>query len=505
MFYRLLIFLLIIQLTSFCYSENDDGLRQEELEFVGIINSGNNNSEIGYDKYALTKSAAGVRTFTLSDNNEFYICDPYNNKIGVYSIKLSYKRMIKLEGPSYLNRYYADKILVSGSNEIVVMGYKFGLTKYTESGKLVYNIDASKLTRSILYHKHLLLVNGIIYYYLKNELMMIDLQGDIAKIDVRIHQLYVEENFKLNSSFIKYLNENDILLINKTIFPRDYGNLLQIRELNQNSRIISNNENIDIDELNTPVLIGIDMNGNTYWAGNWGQNGRKSVFIFSNTGMLLDAFNYNLKFESLTISNTGEIYFIRPEIDGTYFYRIRNTWDPIDTDTTSLPDTSTATSTTQTAPPRAVSLTATSFIDWKDLYTPAAIFDNNPKTCWLENAPGPGIGQEVKLKLDKPVTVDRIDVMPGFFDPQWWSSNNRVKKLEVTYDGKKMTLTFRDVMENQPAKLPKEITFSEISFKIVEVYPSGKDDDTGISEIVFYKDGEKAEMDFSGVGKKLGS
>ena len=51
----------------------------------------------------------------------------------------------------------------------------------------------------------------------------------------------------------------------------------------------------------------------------------------------------------------------------------------------------------------------------------------------------------------------------------------------------------------QKVKLPGEIRFSEITFEITKVYPSGKDDDTGISEIEFYYKGKKVGIDVSGV------
>ncbi|MBN2535629.1 MAG: hypothetical protein JXB88_22315, partial [Spirochaetales bacterium] len=58
---------------------------------------------------------------------------------------------------------------------------------------------------------------------------------------------------------------------------------------------------------------------------------------------------------------------------------------------------------------------------------------------------------------------------------------------------------FKDEMKMQEMKLPSEIQFSSITFEITDVYLSGKDNDTAISEIAFYRNGRKVEIDVSGV------
>lgn len=92
-----------------------------------------------------------------------------------------------------------------------------------------------------------------------------------------------------------------------------------------------------------------------------------------------------------------------------------------------------------------------------------------------------------------------MKVAPGYFDPKYWKNNNRVKKLKIDYGEKPFALEFKDTQTVQKVTLPAEITFSVISFTIMEVYPSDRDNDTGISEIEFYHKGEKLEIDVSGV------
>ena len=64
-------------------------------------------------------------------------------------------------------------------------------------------------------------------------------------------------------------------------------------------------------------------------------------------------------------------------------------------------------------------------------YGPEQAFDTNPKTSWNEGKADSGIGEYISLGLYRHITIDMIEVMPGYFDQRYWVKNNRVKKLEV--------------------------------------------------------------------------
>jgi hypothetical protein len=130
---------------------------------------------------------------------------------------------------------------------------------------------------------------------------------------------------------------------------------------------------------------------------------------------------------------------------------------------------------------------------------PYRVFDNDPKTAWLEAVKGLGIDEAMTLTLDKEITIDEIRFMPGFFDTQWWKANNRVKKLVALASDQTITFNFADKMEEQAQKLPAPFKFTKIKFAIKEVYRSTGDDDTALSEIVFYNAGKKLDIDMSGV------
>ena len=133
----------------------------------------------------------------------------------------------------------------------------------------------------------------------------------------------------------------------------------------------------------------------------------------------------------------------------------------------------------------------------RNAYHPVKLFDGDPKTMWIENAPGPGIGENVTVGFAQPMTADEIQFEPGCFWPEYWKQNYRVKQLEVKLDDKVFTANFNDQMVVQSLKLPSAVTFTTAVFTIKDVYPTTKWEDTAISEIAFYNQGVKIDVDYS--------
>jgi hypothetical protein len=137
---------------------------------------------------------------------------------------------------------------------------------------------------------------------------------------------------------------------------------------------------------------------------------------------------------------------------------------------------------------------ASSYIDYQNKYHPSVVFDNNPATGWLENVKGPGKGEFISITLSREITVDELKIAPGYFDDKWWEANNRVKKMLITLDDHEFTVGFKDIMKVHKIKLKNPMSFTTAKFTILDIYPSNKDDDTGISEITFYYKNEKIEL-----------
>ncbi len=64
-------------------------------------------------------------------------------------------------------------------------------------------------------------------------------------------------------------------------------------------------------------------------------------------------------------------------------------------------------------------------------YPPAQIFDGKPDTCWVEAAPGDGIGEWVLFVVNRPVRA--LELVNGFArSAALYENNNRIKSLKLS-------------------------------------------------------------------------
>jgi hypothetical protein len=133
----------------------------------------------------------------------------------------------------------------------------------------------------------------------------------------------------------------------------------------------------------------------------------------------------------------------------------------------------------------------------KNVYHPVKLFDGNPLTSWIEDKPGFGDGAWVGASFSSSIKIDEIKISGGYFDPQWWSANNRVKKAIINLNGKDYIMDFADKMVPQSLKLPAEVLLNDFKITIKDAYLAvGQTwNDTAISEIEFYYKGKKIQID----------
>ncbi len=99
------------------------------------------------------------------------------------------------------------------------------------------------------------------------------------------------------------------------------------------------------------------------------------------------------------------------------------------------------------------------------------------------------------MHTQRPITVDTLTVMPGYFDDRYHKANNRVKTLNVSTESVSFALPCRDEMKRQRFRLNNPITFSRITFEIGSVYEGSRWDNTCIAEIAFYRNGKKITLE----------
>lgn len=149
--------------------------------------------------------------------------------------------------------------------------------------------------------------------------------------------------------------------------------------------------------------------------------------------------------------------------------------------------------------------TATTYLDDAKeprRYAPEKAFDGRMGTAWVEGREGSGIGQKIAFPVPKEAVA--IGIVPGFADDRWFSSNYRLKRAELLIYELTVTpalggyllaldpeplatveLRLGDRMELQRFPLPRIQVegYLVATLEILDVYPTGKWEDTCISEI----------------------
>lgn len=132
-------------------------------------------------------------------------------------------------------------------------------------------------------------------------------------------------------------------------------------------------------------------------------------------------------------------------------------------------------------------------------YHPVKVLDKDPLTAWNEAAAGAGTGEWLEIVFAQNVRADAIKIMPGYFDPEWFDHNNRIKRIAVhleTADGNKvLSFDLDDGMNQKTLDLGAEYRLSSVKFVIWAVYNGTEYDDTCISEVRFLLKGEDIKLD----------
>lgn len=121
-------------------------------------------------------------------------------------------------------------------------------------------------------------------------------------------------------------------------------------------------------------------------------------------------------------------------------------------------------------------------------YRPTNLLDGDLATAWNEGAPGPGVGEWVRLEFARPLVLDRLEIANGYQqDRDRFYANGRVKSIELEYsNGATQLVDLLDSMGYQ--KIEPVVGETEwIKFTIVSVYPARAWDETALSEVRVYE------------------
>ncbi|WP_193726599.1 discoidin domain-containing protein [Paenibacillus guangzhouensis] len=119
-------------------------------------------------------------------------------------------------------------------------------------------------------------------------------------------------------------------------------------------------------------------------------------------------------------------------------------------------------------------------------YQPSQVVDGDTATCWCEGTKGKGVGQSFTITLAQKTALNGILILPGYGKSvAAFLENGSVRKAKLTFsDGSSYIADFTkgSVFDLSDQKI---ITRS-ITFKILEVTPGSKYEDTCVSEVAWY-------------------
>ena len=67
-------------------------------------------------------------------------------------------------------------------------------------------------------------------------------------------------------------------------------------------------------------------------------------------------------------------------------------------------------------------------------YAATLAIDGDPRTAWVEGAEGAGLGQALVFVFESPVTIDMVQIIPGYAKSETlFAANHRVQRAEVSF------------------------------------------------------------------------
>ncbi len=64
-------------------------------------------------------------------------------------------------------------------------------------------------------------------------------------------------------------------------------------------------------------------------------------------------------------------------------------------------------------------------------YSDSKAFDDDLSTSWVEGTSGPSIGQKIAFEISQDAVL--IEIVPGYGEERYFTSNNRLKKAELSF------------------------------------------------------------------------
>ena len=109
-----------------------------------------------------------------------------------------------------------------------------------------------------------------------------------------------------------------------------------------------------------------------------------------------------------------------------------------------------------------------------DRYSVDKLLDGDPRTSWVEGQADSGVGEAVEFEFARPVEIDGLRIMPGYFDERFWAANNRVASADVTITDANgidhpYRAEFSDALESQSIRFGGRLVW-KLRIEIADVF-----------------------------------
>jgi hypothetical protein len=100
---------------------------------------------------------------------------------------------------------------------------------------------------------------------------------------------------------------------------------------------------------------------------------------------------------------------------------------------------------------------------------------------WAEGKTNEGIGEFIEIQYSEVITFDKIAIINGFNDIEWFTKNNRIKELIIESNGKQQKITLEDTINKVKYPLRESISSNKIKLIIGSIYKGTHFNDTCLS------------------------
>jgi len=112
--------------------------------------------------------------------------------------------------------------------------------------------------------------------------------------------------------------------------------------------------------------------------------------------------------------------------------------------------------------------------------------DGDLATAWNDGAAGPGVGETLSFRFERPVDLTEISMVNGYAKSEdTFQQNARIREARVITDAGSFPLTLADSAARQEVERDFGQT-SSVTLEIVSVYPGTTYDDLALTEIEFF-------------------